>query len=429
MTRQDEAFDISASFNDGTGTFGNDIRIRMSWRNTAIAVLDTNSDGNVDIVSGGVNMPEEGEEIGDISIAYGDGTGAFSAPTRVLTDHAHVEFAVADFEGDGDLDIATNAFVEGTVLLINDGAGSFTHDLLPGEGVHGSSVVGIAAGDITGDTIPDIVNARRTGNDVGVHTGFGDGTFERSQVRYGLRPQVTDVELADLDGDGLLDIVSPAATGSGAADSTETGPVCGGGEEAGVLVLPNRRAACTIQGTLGRGRAQGHQAHRRHLRTRRQRRDQGPRCRRHPPRRRRQRPAVGGDGVDVLDGEQGHDTLFGSAQDDRLRGASGTDDLRGGAGNDVIDLLDGTKGNDTATAARARTTAAATRTTPSRSADHLRWSPLREVRACQSRDQGSRKWLPQVRTGWQVAGGEERRALATRAGAGLGSAVGVHVLR
>ena len=343
---QDEAFDISASFNDGTGTFGNDIRIRMSWRNTAIAVLDTNSDGNVDIVSGGVNIPEEGEEIGDISIAYGDGTGAFSAPTRVLTDHAHVEFAVADFEGDGDLDIATNAFVEGTVLLINDGAGSFTHDLLPGEGVHGSSVVGIAAGDITGDTIPDIVNARRTGNDVGVHTGFGDGTFEPKQVRYGLRPQVTDVELADLDGDGLLDIVSPAATGSGAAGQHRS-RLSGGGEESGVLVLPNRRAACTIQGTSGADVLKG---------TRRTDvicglggndvikgsgagdilRGGGGNDR-----------LVGGDGVDVLDGEQGHDTLFGSAQDDRLRGASGTDDLRGGAGSDVIDLLDGTKGNDT----------------------------------------------------------------------------------
>ena len=122
---QEEDFDISASFNDGDGTFGDDIRIRMSYRNTALAVLDANGDGHVDIVSGGVTVPDEGEDIGDLSVALGDGTGAFSAPIRTITDRAHLEFAVADFEGDGDDDIASNTFVDGTVVLVSDGTGGF----------------------------------------------------------------------------------------------------------------------------------------------------------------------------------------------------------------------------------------------------------------------------------------------------------------
>ncbi|HAX77913.1 MAG TPA: hypothetical protein DCY88_19245, partial [Cyanobacteria bacterium UBA11372] len=62
---------------------------------------------------------------------------------------------------------------------------------------------------------------------------------------------------------------------------------------------------------------------------------------------------VGGDGNDTIDGLTGNDTLRGAAGDDKLYGRSGNDFLDGDSGNDYLagsigdDTLDGDTGNDT----------------------------------------------------------------------------------
>ena len=252
-----------------------------------------------------------------------------------------------DFEGDGDIDVASNTFDEGTILLTNDGTGDFAVRNLGGEAISGyRNAVGIAVGDINADAIVDIVVANETGSNVGVHYGLGDGAFEDRQVRYGMRPRVTDVELADLTGDGVVDVISPAQVPDGsptdAADGSSTG-----GDAGGVTVLLNRLPKCTITGTSGddtlvgtpgsdvicgrggndviRGRGGGD-------------------------------IVLGGDGtdrlkggagVDVVDGGKGNDNLGGGDGVDQLRGGTGTDVVHGNAGRDVVDGLDGVIGNDT----------------------------------------------------------------------------------
>ena len=79
---------------------------------------------------------------------------------------------------------------------------------LGGEEINGyRNAVGIAVGDVHADGIVDIVVANESGSNVGLHAGLGDGAFEQRQIRYGMRPRVTDVELADLTGDGVLDVI------------------------------------------------------------------------------------------------------------------------------------------------------------------------------------------------------------------------------
>ena len=96
---------------------------------------------------------------------------------------------------------------------------------LGGEETNGyRNAVGIAVGDINADGIVGIVVANESGSNVDLHAWLGDGAFEQRQIRYGMRPRVTDVELADLTGDGVLDVISPAQLpGGGLADEADTG--------------------------------------------------------------------------------------------------------------------------------------------------------------------------------------------------------------
>lgn len=346
---QDDDLDVSISYNDGSATFGSERRVRMAWGVRSVVAADVNGDDHVDLVAGGVENFVGGEPTGDVAVSLGDGTGDFPDGTWTFTGNAHAELAVIDFEGDGDLDVATDSRQDGVTLLTNDGDGAFASTTLPGEYVHGyTNAVGIAVGDVTGDTIPDVVVAHVTGSDVGVHSGFGDGTFEPRQVRYGLRPRVSDVELADLNGDGRLDIVGPSTLGGGGLDATEGATDAGtDADGSGLLVLDNRRPACTITGTPGADVLTG---------TRRsdvicglggddviKGRGAGDILRGGSGDDR----LVGGDGVDIIDGERGDDRLTGGAGDDRLRGADGADTIKGGKGRDVVDALDGERGNDT----------------------------------------------------------------------------------
>ena len=284
-------------------------------------------------------------------MALGNGDGTFADPLFTSTGLSQREFVVRDLDRDGNLDIATISYQEGAVVLLGDGTGAFpTVRHLPGEEIPGyRNAVGVAVGDVDGDSIADIVVANETGSDVGVHSGFGDGTFDRHQVRYGMRPRVTDVELADLDADGTLDIISPASLPSGGRSTTRgtRGLIAAATPPPGLTLLLGSAPACTVRGTpgddvlrgtsradvvcggagddllAGRGSADILRGGR------------GADLLR------------GNTGLDVLAGGRGHDIVSGGEGPDLLRGGAGGDTLRGSGGSDVIDLLDGVRRNDT----------------------------------------------------------------------------------
>ena len=345
-------FNVAISRNNGDATFAAATIVTMAALTGPVAAADFNGDGDIDLVGGGEESSSGGQDTGDVAVRLGNGDGTFGARTFLFTGHQHGDFAVVDFEADGDLDIASNAFEDGVALYTNDGTATFDATALPGGY---TDVVGIAAGDITGDALADLVVAHGESTDAGVHVGFGDGTFEGQQLRYGLRRWVSDVELVDLNGDGLLDLVT--ASNSRSAVDKDTTEAADAGPDApalGVLVLTNRSAACTIQGTAGddvltgtrgtdvicglggndviKGKGGGDIIR------------GGPGNDR----------LVGAAGVDVIDGEDGNDKIIGGADDDRLRGSAGADDLKGGAGQDVLDLLDQTSGNDNGNGGKAR---------------------------------------------------------------------------
>jgi Ca2+-binding RTX toxin-like protein len=177
-----------------------------------------------------------------------------------------------------------------------------------------------------------------------------------------MRPRVTDVDLADLDADGILDIISPAqlpapgfARTSGRvrtasrADAQATTLRAAAAEAPGLTLLLGHRPACTIVGTDGHDTLVGT-------------RSSDVICGRGGDDRLVGRGASdvlrggagtdrlrGGLGVDVLAADAGKDHLRGGLGDDFLRGGRGRDVLRGERGRDVVDLLDRVRANDRGT--------------------------------------------------------------------------------
>lgn len=116
-----------------------------------------------------------------------------------------------DFDGDGwvDMGIVNEDSSDVRVLLSDaNGAGSFEPFLVPTNPV-GSTPSPNHNADLNGDGLLDLVTGNTQASTVSVLIGNGDGTFQ-SRVDYAVGANVRGLALLDADGDGDMDIAACA---------------------------------------------------------------------------------------------------------------------------------------------------------------------------------------------------------------------------
>lgn len=215
--------------NNGSGDFTNTATFGPTDSMTyCLDVADFNGDGHLDIVSG------HGTTSGVANTIYlGDGTGAFPntklieivAGSSVGVSDCTLDVAVGDMNGDGHCDIITCEFAIGTGyasrVYFNDGDAGFNmYDYSSSTPVQNYADIGtskytqcIDVGDIDNDGDLDVVMGTNGGtfaaNGYGftyVGTNDGSGSFTEAYISFASE-NTWDVELADFDGDGDLDLL------------------------------------------------------------------------------------------------------------------------------------------------------------------------------------------------------------------------------
>ncbi|MBX3461971.1 MAG: VCBS repeat-containing protein [Planctomycetes bacterium] len=135
-------------------------------------------------------------------------TPLFETRTEVPTNSAnHVDFHVADFDGDGTLDMAV-ASVTGELRVLLGNGTSF----VPGQELQiGGLPIWMAGGDFDGDGDRDLVIVRRAANTTEVWLNDGTGAFVQGPS-LAVPDEPLAVVVADVNGDTYPDIVVSVPT-------------------------------------------------------------------------------------------------------------------------------------------------------------------------------------------------------------------------
>ena len=137
----------------------------------------------------------------------GNGNGTFQAQKRYRAGLQPWGILAADFNGDGNLDLAAiNIQSHDVSILLGLRDGTFQPDLTdPRHG--GANPLGIVTGDFNRDGIPDLAVVSYSEGDIFVYQGRGDGTFG-NRVRYRVGSTPAQIVAADFNGDGILDLAT-----------------------------------------------------------------------------------------------------------------------------------------------------------------------------------------------------------------------------
>jgi type II secretory pathway component GspD/PulD (secretin) len=162
----------------------------------AVAVADFNGDGKLDLAV--VNQSDN-----SVSILLGDGKGGFSSPTNFPTAAGPVAIATGDFDRDGHLDLAIADSTAGVVsVLRGNGDGTFAAAVSLPAGVGPAAIL---SKDLDKNGTADLIVANRGDNTISVYNGFGDGTFSTRQ-NFAVGNAPVSLAAGDFNNDGKIDL-------------------------------------------------------------------------------------------------------------------------------------------------------------------------------------------------------------------------------
>jgi hypothetical protein len=197
--------------NSGNGTLKPPSALSVGANLTSPRLADVNGDGKLDILVALDRPNGTSHDTGaKLLVLLGHGDGTFDTARISDVGETARGLTIGDFNRDGKPDVATADFLRGRIhVLLGDGLGGFTQvsDVWCGYGP-----AGLSAADVNRDGIADLI-VGSVGNSeppingaTSIYLGIGDGRF---QLTSEYRTDVTrSAVTADLDGDGVLDIVT-----------------------------------------------------------------------------------------------------------------------------------------------------------------------------------------------------------------------------
>jgi|GEM_PF-6377516 len=215
VVANNESQTISILNSQGDGTFVSRTDYPLKNSSLAIDAADLNDDGNLDLVA----VSNGGSTI---EVSLGDGTLDYRGFREFSASAGLSDIQLADVTEDGVID-AVLASRNGSVFVV-PGLGNGTFGEPSAFDAGAAEAVEVA--DLNDDGVLDIVTLSPRNNNVAVLLGIGGGAFA-SRTTYtvvtGTRSTRTlAMALGDVDGDGFIDIVTANRLGTGLPDKAIT---------------------------------------------------------------------------------------------------------------------------------------------------------------------------------------------------------------
>ena len=182
---------------NGDGTFQPEVDYATGQYPNDVVVADFNGDGKLDLA-----VANFGSEGNSVSILLGNGDGTFRPHVDYAVGGQPYGLAAADLNGDGKIDLIA-ANTPGVSVLLGNGDGTFQPFKFYGDA--GEQTFAVALGDFNHDGILDVVTANVDVNSVSLLLGNGDGTFQ-PHVDFPVGNGAFGLTVADFNGDGNLDL-------------------------------------------------------------------------------------------------------------------------------------------------------------------------------------------------------------------------------
>ena len=182
---------------------------------SGVAAIDVNDDGTLDLITAN-SLLGYGESDRSVSVLIGNGEGTFQVPTAYEDVGTQPTMIVtSDLNGDGTVDLVTPNGAPSTddSALLGAGDGTFASPVPIEVGDNPHSTVAV---DLNGDGTPDLVTGnlgtsseitRPEKQGLSVRLGVGDGSFGPKTPIENDWP--TSLTVADLNGDGRVDLIVP----------------------------------------------------------------------------------------------------------------------------------------------------------------------------------------------------------------------------
>jgi hypothetical protein len=190
---------VAIMLGDGSGGFGAPTNYDVGDAPYSITTADFNKDGNLDLAATATSS-------GAVSLLLGNGSGGFGTPTNFLVTGIPYFVIAGEFNGDDNADLAVTVLnfsgPSYVAVLLGNGSGGFGTPAYLGVG---SFPAAIATGDFNKDSHMDLAVSNNRSDNVSLLLGDGSGGFSvATSITAGTGP--AGIITGDFDGNSWLDL-------------------------------------------------------------------------------------------------------------------------------------------------------------------------------------------------------------------------------